>query len=395
MRLPRSALQLAGYVHGERAFTGPTTVQIDLTDACNQHCVVCWLHAPDLAGKNRERLERRASLPWELYLQLLDDLKELGTEEIYFAGGGEPLAYPRPWDALEAALHRGFTASLHTNFSLVDDAGVTRLLELGVHHVTVSLWAGTPEAYAATHPGTDPAVFDQVCRNLEQLNGRKVDRPVTKLHHVLTRDNVADVPAMLRLTDDLGCDAIEFAVADLVPGRTDGRGMSPQQASEAADHLRPLGTRAPWRRPRLLGLDATLARLDNLAAGRDGDAELVHQAPCFAGWTYARVMADGRVIPCLKAHRIPSGNLHERRFADLWHGARQTTFRREAREVRKTSTFFSSIGNDDDASCGCERGCDNLEENRRAAARLGSMTGAERVLLRAAARFPGAFGAGG
>ena len=160
--LPSAALQLAGYAHGSRAFVGPSTVQVDLTDACNQNCVVCWLHAPALAERNKERVRAEASLPWEVFVQLLDDLKELGTQEIYFAGGGEPLVYKRAWDALAETVRRGFTASLHTNFSLVDEDGVSRLLDLGVHHVTVSLWAGTQDAYAATHPGTKPASFRSI-----------------------------------------------------------------------------------------------------------------------------------------------------------------------------------------------------------------------------------------
>jgi len=363
---------------------GPTTVQLDLTDACNQACHVCWLHAPDLKAKNKERLGKLASLPIERVLALFDELKDLGTEEIYFAGGGEPFAHPKVWEAIEGALHRGLTASLHTNFSLVGD--VQRLIDLGVHHVTVSLWAGTREAYAATHPGTPPEVFDQVTSALEELNRRKVDRPVTKLYHVLTSANSGDVVAMLELADRLGCDAMELAVADTVPGATDTLGLAPARAAQILEDLIPWMDRAAWRRPRLLGLDALRSRLDALAHGRPSDVNLVHAVPCFAGWTYARVMADGRVIPCLKAHRIPSGNLHESSFAEIWGGARQAEFRDATRVARKDGPLFASIGNDDDAACGCERGCDNLEANRRTAERLRSLTGLERTALRAAAR---------
>ena len=242
-----------------------------------------------------------------------------------------------------------------------------RLVDLGVHHVTVSLWAGTREAYAATHPGTEPEVFDEVTDRLRALNERKVDRPTTKLYHVLTTANSGDVGAMLDLAADLRCDAVELAVADVV---------------------RPWTSRAPWRRPRLLGLHALIARLEALAQGRPADADLVHAIPCFAGWTYARVMADGRVIPCLKAHRVPSGNVHDEPFAAIWGGARQQAFRRATRAARKAGPLFAQIGNDDGAACGCERGCDNLEENRRTADRLGSLTLPERLLLRHYGRIP-------
>jgi len=382
--LPQSSLQLAGWSHGTRALTGPTTVQVDLTDACNQSCEVCWLHAPALQEANRERRERRASIPWPAYLSLLDELKDLGTREIYFAGGGEPLAYPRPWDALRECVQRGLTASLHTNFSLVDDP--QRLIDLGVHHVTVSLWAGTREAYAATHPGTDPSTFDDITRKLADLNARKQDRPITKLYHVLTGSNAHDVSAMLTLAADIGCDAVEFAVADVVPGATDPHGLTPAHAEAALAAIEPWLGRAEWRTPRLLGADALVQRLTNLAAGRDADAAEVHARPCFAGWTYARVMADGRVIPCLKAHRIPSGNIHDESFTAIWRGARQSTFRAATRHARKAGPLFAQIGNDPAHACGCELGCDNLEDNRRTAERLKALSRPERALLRAVGR---------
>lgn len=367
---------------------GPSTVQVDLTDACNQNCVVCWLHAPALAERNKERVRAEASLPWEVFVQLLDDLKELGTQEIYFAGGGEPLVYKRAWDALAETVRRGFTASLHTNFSLVDEDGVSRLLDLGVHHVTVSLWAGTQDAYAATHPGTKPASFRSITERLAELNRRKVDRPTTKLYHVLTSENIDDVAAMVTLAEDLGCDAVEFAVADLVPGHTDPYGVGADAARRVLDVLEPLSDRAVWRSPRLFGLPEVLTRLRAMAQGRAPDADLVHEAPCFAGWTYSRVMADGRVIPCLKAHRVPSGNLHQRRFPEIWAGAKQARFREETRAVRKEGAFFAEIGNDEAAACGCELGCDNLLENQRTAARFGSLTRLERAVLQGAKRTP-------
>lgn len=379
--LPSAALQLAGYAHGDRAFVGPTTVQVDLTDACNQSCLVCWLHAPDLKDRNRDRLTREASLPWDVFVRLLDDLQALGTQELYFAGGGEPLVHKRAWDALAETVRRGFTASLHTNFSLVDEDGVARLLDLGVHHVTVSLWAGTEEAYAATHPGTDPATFRSVTKHLRMLNARKVDRPVTKLYHVLTSENVDDAGAMLALAEDLGCDAVEFAVADLVPPFTEGYGVRPDAATRVLEVLEPLTERARWRTPRVHGLDAILTRLRALAEDRPADADLVHRIPCFAGWTYSRVMADGRVIPCLKAHRVPSGTLHDEDFATIWRGAKQRDFRRATRAARKAGPYFAEIGNDERAACGCELGCDNLLANQETAARYASLTVPERAVL--------------
>lgn len=386
MKLPPKALQLAGFVNGSRAYVGPTVVQVDLTDACDQSCQVCWLHAPPLRGITRGASP--ASLPWRTYLRLLDDLRALGTEEIYLAGGGEPLLYPRAWEALGAALDRGFTTSLHTNFSQVGEAGVRRLLDLRVHHVTVSLWAATDTTWERTHPGSDVGVFHAVQRRLRQLNEQKHDRPLTKLYHVLTADNAHETEAMVELAGALGCDTVELAVADTVPGFTSAWGLDSADAAELIEVLTTLRGRAPWRRPRLLGLEDVVSRLECVAHGRDPDAALVHEQPCFAGWSYARVLADGRVIPCLKSHRLPSGDLARDDFPTIWNGAPQQRFREASRSTHKVHPLLAEVGNDRSVSCGCERGCDNLALNRNVAARYGGLTAAERALLRAVASSP-------
>jgi MoaA/NifB/PqqE/SkfB family radical SAM enzyme len=387
---PAARLRTLGWFDGERAFVGPRTVQVDLTDACNQHCQVCWLHADTMRPLAGERASRPASLSWELFSALLASLRTLRTEEIYFAGGGEPLAHPRAWDALALCVRSGFTTSLHTNLSLVGEGGAARIVDLGVHHLTVSLWAGDLPTWQLTHPGSRTDVWEQVQRDLREILRRRVDRPKVKAYHVLTRGNAEPraFASMVQHAEDLGADAVEFAVADVVPGGTDHLAVTAEQARALLPQVEALAPRAPWRRPRVFGLDALRERLAAAAGGRLFDAEAVHRIPCFAGWSYARVLADGRVIPCLKAHRIPSGSLHEADFAAIWTGARQREFRRATAPARKRSPLLSRIGNDPAATCGCELGCDNRADNEAEAQRIRSMGRLERVLARWDARHP-------
>jgi len=345
---------------------------------------VCWLHAPDLQEQNKKRVAKQATLPWELYASLTDELKSLGTTELYFAGGGEPLVHPQAWEALERSVRKGFTTSLHTNFSLVSDEDIPRILELGIHHLTVSLWAGSPETYRATHPGSSEGDFEQITGRLRRLNERKVDRPKTKLYHVLTTHNAHELTTMFELAEELQCDTVEFAVAETIPGSTESHGLSPDQAGRLLTELKGIDSRAPWRRPRILGGDALARRLEAMSLGRSCDSDLVHELPCFAGWTYSRVMADGRVIPCLKSHRIPSGNLHEQSFSSIWSGSAQDEFRAAGRKRKKSHPLFAGVGNEEGTPCGCERGCDNLEDNRRIDERLRSLSRLERAVLRRA-----------
>ncbi|MCK6528806.1 radical SAM protein [Myxococcota bacterium] len=378
---------LLGWQHGERAFAGPRVVQIDLANTCNARCVACWLHSDRVPAADLPDGARRHQLPWDLLVPLLDELRALGTEEIYLAGGGEPLTHPRAWEALERIVSLGFTCSLHTNFTLVDEAGIEALASLPVHHVTASVWAGSEGAYADTHPGSPPAQLRGVLERLSRLNARKRGRPVTKLYHVVTALNWRDAEAMFAAARETGSDAVELALADLIPGRTDSLALDATARAALGERVRGWLARDPRARPRLLGGDDLLRRLEGSAEdpGRF-DAGIVHRVPCTAGWTYARVMADGRVVPCLKAHRAPSGDLRSASFTAIWEGEAQRLFRRETRVLRKDSPFFRGIGNAPGQERGCERGCDNLAENLATHARWRALSPAERGAIRLVAR---------
>lgn len=390
MKLSREHRQVLGFYDGSRAFVGPSTVQIDLTDACNQRCEVCWIHADDVRAQRPERAQRAATLPYDRVMALLDELHHLETKELYFAGGGEPLAHPRAWEVLSQAVRRGFEVTLHTNLSLAGDDGVQRILDAGIHHLCVSLWAGDAETYARTHPGGRHEVFEQVSAQLRSLRERRIDRPRIKTYHVLTAHNgePGRVQAMWDHAEGIGIDSVEFAVADVIPGATDHLALSSAQALALLPVVNGWCTRARWRRPALLGGEALAQRLAALAEGKPADSAIVHRLPCHAGWTYARVLADGRVIPCLKAHRIPSGDLGAASFEQIWHGAAQERFRQETRARQKRGLFFTQIGNDPGAQCGCELGCDNLADNRLADERARAFGPAGRLLATLARRVP-------
>ena len=82
---------------------------------------------------------------------------------------------------------------------------------------------------------------------------------------------------------------------------------------------------------RLFGFDHWLRRLrtEDVVDGR-GDASIVHTFPCTIGWTFLRVMPDGKVASCLKSHRIPIGNINDERLTAMWNNHKQREFRRKS-----------------------------------------------------------------
>jgi len=105
--------------------------------------------------------------------------------------------------------------------------------------------------------------------------------------------------------------------------------------------------------------------------------------PCVIGWNFARVLPNGNVNACLKAHRIPVGNLHESSFKEVWNGEKQFEFRQKTAVGDPTDPYFTLIGNDiNSTKIGCHRGCDDIERNRRLSGRFGLLTPFQRLAFK-------------
>jgi glycosyltransferase involved in cell wall biosynthesis/MoaA/NifB/PqqE/SkfB family radical SAM enzyme len=385
-------LDLAGVLHGELAYTGPWTIQLDVTNRCNNDCIACWLHSPLLAKTGPNAKDRRAQLRFDLVRQMLDDAAAMGTRDIYMAGGGDPIVYPWLKETVEHAKSHGMTVAINTNFALGDEAWCDWACEVGLDDMTISVWAGTEHGFDATHPNKKPEDFHKLKRLLTYLNKRKREvgqGPTIKLYQVVSNLNWTEFDAMYELVEETGSDAVEYTVVDTVPGHTDVLLFDDDARRELVARSEALQRRldASGESHRLFGFDHWLRRIktEGVTEGL-GDASIVHTFPCTIGWTFLRVMPDGNVTSCLKSHRIPIGNLNEARLATMWNNERQRTFRRMTNVREKRDPWFSNIGNDPDVPCGCEKSCDDLGRNLATWRRMEQLSGPERLVVKHASK---------
>ncbi len=388
----RGRLDLVGVLDGQLAYTGPYTVQLDVTNRCNNDCIACWLHSPLLRTTGPNARDLRAQLRFDLVRQLLDDAAAMGTRDLYMAGGGDPIVYPWLRETVEHAKSHGMTVAINTNFTLADEAWCDWACEVGIDDLTISVWAGGEQGYDATHPNRSPEDFTALKERLTYLNRRKRELgrgPTVKLYQVVSKLNAHEFEAMYDLVEETGSDSVEYTVVDTVPGHTDVLLFDDGVRRDLERRSLALRDRLTARgeQHRLFGFDQWLRRL-SCAGVTDGlgDANIVHTFCCTIAWTFLRVMPDGRMCSCLKSHRIPIGDLNADRLPDVWNNARQREFRLQANVLEKRDPWFSNIGNDPDAACGCEKSCDDLGRNLAMARRLDAMSPAERLLVRNAAR---------
>lgn len=374
-------LDILGVFDGWCAFKGPDCVQIDLTNNCNNNCIGCWCNSPLLGDKSYKGAKKYKTLPMQLVKILIDELVGLGTSELYFSGGGEPFMHPDLLEIIAYAKQRQMRCSINTNFTLINESIIRGLIDLKLDHLTISLWAGTPQAYVATHPNKDEATFYKIRNMLIMLNSLKKDSlPQIKVYNVISNVNYHELEAMLNFAKETGCEAIEFTVIDTIPGLTDILMLSEEERHLVLEQCERIKKRADSTQ--ILNLEHFMRRLSGLGADNaQYDSGFIDSIPCYAGWLFSRIMPNGDVNPCLKSHRIPVGNLYKHSFAQIWNSAKQQEFRSKTLKTKKDDPYFSLIGNDPQTAKGCYKSCDNIGQIIHMHNRLNRLSTIEHTLL--------------
>ena len=370
-------LNILGILDGSRAFKGPDMLQIDLTDYCNNNCIACWCNSPLLS---RERLAKpKHTLSTDLVKKVIAEAQTLGLKEIYFSGGGEPFMHPDILEIIEYAKKRKITCSINTNFTLVDEAMVDRLINLGLDNLTVSVWSGTPEVYKLMHPNREEEDFLRIRDSLSLLNSRKDVYPYVKIYNVICGLNYDQIRPILDFTEQTKSDFVEFTVVDTIPNATDELLLSDEQRKAILEQF----SQVEQNGKKIINREHFLRRVSNRdAMHAEYDSRFIDNLPCYVGWLFARIMPNGDVNSCLKSHRFPIGNLHQDSFKDIWNSRKQVYFRNKTKSVNKDDPFFKLIGNDPDSRIGCYKSCDNIARNIAMDKKIRSLTVYDKVVLK-------------
>jgi sulfatase maturation enzyme AslB (radical SAM superfamily) len=115
----------------------PPTVEIDLTNSCNQDCIYCC--SADYRSKNSSKAK------FDHFSKLIDELANWsprgkhvgGLTSIIFVGGGEPSLFKGYEKLIKQCIDHGFLTSMITNGTHLD-----KLLEIGDDYIKRISWIG-------------------------------------------------------------------------------------------------------------------------------------------------------------------------------------------------------------------------------------------------------------
>lgn len=356
----RRYLNFKGIVNKTFAYKGPDIVQIDLTDRCNSQCLVCWIHSPFI--RKVQEINNEEELDFATVKNFINDIAKSGTKEIIFSGGGEPFYYPKIWEILEYTQKINLNFRINTNFNLLNRNDINRLLSFdNLASLTISIWAGDAALYTKLH-NRDLDIFYKVKENLAFLNASKPSNLETKIYTIINNMNYLDLRNIVNLANEVGCSAVEFGVTDVLPRITDSFLLNEEQLNLLRKYLIHMikDLKSKKQKVKIINKDLFLKRISSQKVCYGEYDSFIDKTPCYIGWIFLRLKANGDFNSCLKSHRLPIGNIYKDNFFSVWNNNLQREFREKSLSIHKDEDYFRYIGNGNDGAIGCRRVCDNI-----------------------------------
>jgi radical SAM protein with 4Fe4S-binding SPASM domain len=279
-------------------------VQFHLTERCNLSCRHCYqsaavseLNYEEICGAITE--VKKTVQGWAV------DHDVDVSPSLHFTGG-EPLVRRDLFAVLGYASGCGFSISLMTNGTLIDEKAAREIADAKVTDVQISL-DGTENVHDSLRGrGAHRRALDGV-RNLVAAGVE------TNLNVTVTRRNMTQTGELIRVAEEMGASGIAFS--RLVPS---GRGKGLMAEALTRDEVACFydGLRRHEENSRI-----AVGSRDPLATIADIDVDVPQtELPvggCAAGVFGVTIAADGSVMPCRRMD-LPIGNIKNDSFRELW-----------------------------------------------------------------------------
>jgi radical SAM protein with 4Fe4S-binding SPASM domain len=275
-------------------------------------------------------------------------------------GHGEPLLYPLFLDLLARLKARGLYVGITSNATLIDEDIAKGMVALGLDELCVSIHAAREPLYSKISKG---ARLERVVENLNLINKHKgllsKKRPKICFHFVGMRQNIDQLPDLIRLAKDLRVDNVTVLVLaeyPLVEGQSlvahkeyarsffeDAIRVSRKRRVELSipslyfDHcpdslafnVGRIGPAIARLRDRVERRKLWVKLREFYWTRRKWETETGEmKRDCYDPWTFCFVLQNGDIRPCCVSERR-MGNILDADFESIWNGEKYEEFRNQ------------------------------------------------------------------
>ncbi len=146
------------------------SLHIDLTDACTERCLHCYV--PEYGTK---------TLSFEAVCKVFDEYRVIGGLEVELSGG-EPMCHPQFCEILRYARKCDLMITVLSNLTLLNEETVKTLADVRIKYLQTSVYSMVPEIHDAIT--RRPGSFKETMRGIELMRKynvpMKINTPVLK-----------------------------------------------------------------------------------------------------------------------------------------------------------------------------------------------------------------------
>lgn len=307
--------------NGRRYTMPPPALDISTNDLCGLECNMCG---------NRQKRRDPHTISSEEVRTLIDEAAAWGIRRVALTGAGEPFRDPQMLDHIRYANALGHLVTITTNGFPISEK-VAEVLASSVMSVSVSIHGAEDTTHDAI-VGV-PKAAENAWRAVRRMAKARAARPGSKLSinvsTVIQRQNMLEMPALVRRAHEEGCTGINIQPVNLQHGSFRGEDIIRRDDVLLMARLWP-------ERERRAELDAMFDELDALKKERgsfmhatlerlallrryfvDSSREALRVA-CRVGEAFLAVDHRGQIKPC---YRLPwsHGDARITNVRKLWN----------------------------------------------------------------------------
>lgn len=305
----------------------PSLITLESTAVCNLRCIMC--------PQSINAVNRPSHMP-NKYIEKFSVFLSR-TREIQLHGIGEPLISPFFWKILET-LPSNCNTSMNSNFTLLDDKKIKRLLDSNISSINVSLDAAFNKTYRFIRGCDLDTPLNNVRKILNLRNEKKEYATQIYINMTLMKANINELKPFIELASDLGVDGVRLGHLNPWPLEQKKRynrtvdnilfsykdqelctspDLSNLNVSTAVDKAKELGVALhPDQVKDLFFNDSTLS----------GEKSISHEVrECQYPWKWLMITSDGKVRPCCYAKTV--GSIKWNSLEHIWNNRNMSQLR--------------------------------------------------------------------
>lgn len=298
--------------------------QIELTTRCPLRCKMC-------CREGHHGMDRK-DMSLEDFQKILPYLRDV--EAVVLEGWGESLLHPRLTEIIRLVRNEGAQVGFVTSGLTLTDDYVSELVQAGTDFIGFSLSGATPETHDSIRVNSHlPKLLDHI-RRFQEIKARQ-NTAFPRLHivYLLLKNNIAELPILIRLAKDLGIGEIILIHLAFVSNawQEEQRIFAREETEEYEKMLAEAEKTArslkiTLRRPSLAPRDAAVCSenpLQNLYISVNGNV-----SPC----VYLRPPVPPPFLRIFhgaefRTEKVGFGNIFQKPFPEIWQNPQYENFR--------------------------------------------------------------------